>query len=157
MTGVSRGANMAIASQFGWAKYQTVADCGTAQGDLIVQVALKNPHLAGTGFDLPEVAENFIHRVGRTGRAGKHGVASTLFSREQRSELFQLERTLGIKMERFSAETGAPAPAAEHTGRQREFPNHQRHAPYVPSASGNEFAKSRMVRLPGEVFQIEAD
>jgi ATP-dependent RNA helicase RhlE len=108
-------------------------------------------------FDLPEVAENFIHRVGRTGRAGKHGVASTLFSREQRSELFQLERTLGIKMERFSAETGAPAPAAEHTGRQREFPNHQRHAPYVPSASGNEFAKSRMVRLPGEVFQIEAD
>ena len=39
-------------------------------------------------YDLPEVAENFIHRVGRTGRAGGHGVASTLFSREQRSELF---------------------------------------------------------------------
>ena len=47
-------------------------------------------------YDLPEMAENFIHRVGRTGRAGELGVASTLFSREQRTELFQLERTLGI-------------------------------------------------------------
>jgi len=27
-------------------------------------------------YDLPEIAENFIHRVGRTGRAGKMGVAS---------------------------------------------------------------------------------
>ena len=49
-------------------------------------------------YDLPEVAENFIHRVGRTGRNGGHGVASTLFVKEQRSELFQLERTLGIKI-----------------------------------------------------------
>ena len=31
-------------------------------------------------YDLPEVAENFIHRVGRTGRAGELGVASTLFA-----------------------------------------------------------------------------
>src|SRR6202171_5423457 len=52
-------------------------------------------------YDLPDVAENFIHRVGRTGRAGGHGVATTLFSREQRSELFQLERTLGTRMERL--------------------------------------------------------
>ena len=55
-------------------------------------------------YDLPEIAENFIHRVGRTGRAGKSGVASTLFGREQRSELLQLERTLGIRMERMQAD-----------------------------------------------------
>src|SRR5271170_7562805 len=54
-------------------------------------------------YDLPEVAENFIHRVGRTGRAGERGVASTLFGREQRSDLYQLERTLGIRMERMSS------------------------------------------------------
>ena len=40
-------------------------------------------------YDLPEIAENFIHRVGRTGRAGKMGVASTLFGRDQRSELLR--------------------------------------------------------------------
>src|ERR1700686_86982 len=52
-------------------------------------------------YDLPEVAENFIHRVGRTGRAGELGVASPFFGRDQRSELHQLERTLGIRMERM--------------------------------------------------------
>jgi len=63
MTGISRGANLAIASKFPWAKYKTVADCGTAQGDLIVQVALKNTHLQGIGFDLPEVAPIFEEYV----------------------------------------------------------------------------------------------
>ena len=52
-------------------------------------------------YELPEIAENFIHRVGRTGRAGGSGVASTFFTRDQRSELQLLERTLGIRMERM--------------------------------------------------------
>lgn len=71
MTGVSRGGNLAIASQFPWSKYKTAADCGTAQGDLIVQVALKNPHLACIGYDLPEVApifEEYVQENGLTGR-----------------------------------------------------------------------------------------
>ncbi len=59
MTGVSRGANMAIAAKFPWAKYRTVVDAGPAQGDLLVQVALKNTHLLGIGFDLPEVGPIF--------------------------------------------------------------------------------------------------
>ena len=59
MTGLSRGGNIAIANNFPWQKYRTVYDVGTAQGDLIVQIALANPHLAGGGFDLPEVAPVF--------------------------------------------------------------------------------------------------
>jgi hypothetical protein len=59
MTAISHGANVAIASRFPWANYKTVADVGAAQGDLIVQVALANPHLSCTGFDLPEVAPIF--------------------------------------------------------------------------------------------------
>jgi ATP-dependent RNA helicase RhlE len=55
-------------------------------------------------YDLPEIAENFIHRVGRTGRAGEKGVASTLITRDQRGEIFQMERTLGLKMEKVQAE-----------------------------------------------------
>jgi ATP-dependent RNA helicase RhlE len=54
-------------------------------------------------YDLPDIAENFIHRVGRTGRAGVRGIASTFFAKDQRSELHQLERTLGIRMERMQA------------------------------------------------------
>src|ERR1700688_4207772 len=56
MTGISRGANVAIAKQFPWKQYKSAVDVGTAQGDLIVQVVLANPHISGIGFDLPEVA-----------------------------------------------------------------------------------------------------
>ena len=59
MTGISRGANLAIAAKFPWADYKTVADAGPAQGDLLAQVALKNSHLNGIGMDLPEVAPIF--------------------------------------------------------------------------------------------------
>jgi ATP-dependent RNA helicase RhlE len=51
-------------------------------------------------YDLPEIAEDFIHRVGRTGRSGGSGVASTIIGRDQRSDLRQIERTLGISIER---------------------------------------------------------
>lgn len=67
MTGISHGANMAIAQIFPWAGYHTYADVGTAQGDLAVQVALANPHLKGVGFDLPEVAPIFEDYAARNG------------------------------------------------------------------------------------------
>ncbi|MFQ5651456.1 MAG: methyltransferase [bacterium] len=59
MTGVSRGANVAIANTFPWQDYKHFADIGTAQGDLAVQIALAQPHLSGIGFDLPEVQPIF--------------------------------------------------------------------------------------------------
>lgn len=59
MSGVSRGANLAIARQFAWGHYRTCADIGTAQGDLVTQIAMANPHLRGIGFDLPEVRPVF--------------------------------------------------------------------------------------------------
>src|SRR6266481_6125241 len=93
-------------------------------------------------YDLPEVAENFIHRVGRTGRAGRHGVASTLFTREQRAELFQLERTLGIRMERMLV-NGDPSLKKDRT-----------RGGMAPSSSAQ---RSRMVQLPGEVLQAQME
>ncbi|MFZ0038793.1 MAG: DEAD/DEAH box helicase [Candidatus Acidiferrales bacterium] len=91
-------------------------------------------------YDLPEVAENFIHRVGRTGRAGELGVASTLFSRDQRTELFQLERTLGIKMERMLM--GAAEPEENNQARGG--------VDFMPRA-----IKPKLAPLPGEFLQVE--
>ena len=71
MTGISRGANIAIAKQFPWADYKSAVDVGTAQGDLISQVALANPHLAGTGFDLPAVGPIFEDYITANGLAGR--------------------------------------------------------------------------------------
>jgi hypothetical protein len=71
MTGMSRGANMAIAKQFPWADYKSAVDVGTAQGDLIAQVTLANPHLAGTGFDLPAVGPIFEDYIADNGLSGR--------------------------------------------------------------------------------------
>jgi hypothetical protein len=71
MSGVSHGANLAIARKFPWSKYRTVVDVGTAQGDLVTQVALANPHIEGTGFDLPEVGPIFEEYVEANGISGR--------------------------------------------------------------------------------------
>jgi ATP-dependent RNA helicase RhlE len=92
-------------------------------------------------YDLPDIAENFIHRVGRTGRAGGQGVASTLFGREQRSEMLALERTLGLRMERMRAEgdPGEKQPPPMKSALERFQTN----------------TKSRIDRLPGEILQAQ--
>ncbi len=94
-------------------------------------------------YDLPEVAENFIHRVGRTGRAGERGVASTLFVSKQRTELLQLERALGIRIERVSmnGESFEKSARARRPGMER-----------ITATSG-----PRMVRLPGEFLQAQIE
>ena len=51
-------------------------------------------------YDLPQVPEDFIHRVGRTGRAGNHGVASTFGTLMERSVIRRIERTLKIQLSR---------------------------------------------------------
>jgi len=71
MTGISTAANRLIASKFPWKKYKTAVDVGTAQGDLITQVALANPHISGIGFDLPEVAPTFEEYVAANGLGGR--------------------------------------------------------------------------------------
>jgi len=75
MSGISRGANMAIARKARWGKYRTYADVGTAQGDLAVQIALANPHLQGMGFDLAEIGpifEEYVQQNGLNGRLRFH-------------------------------------------------------------------------------------
>jgi ATP-dependent RNA helicase RhlE len=52
-------------------------------------------------FDMPKMAEDFVHRVGRTGRASAHGVASTFAGPAERGDLRKIERTLSISMKRF--------------------------------------------------------
>jgi ATP-dependent RNA helicase RhlE len=93
-------------------------------------------------YDLPEIAENFVHRVGRTGRAGKHGVASTLFGRDERSEMLLLERTLGIRMERMPVDFS---------------PSARPERPTVDRESYSSAPVPGMVRLPGEVFQARLE
>jgi ATP-dependent RNA helicase RhlE len=50
-------------------------------------------------YDLPNASDDFVHRIGRTGRAGKKGVATTFVMPQEKSDARKLERELKIKFE----------------------------------------------------------
>jgi len=83
-------------------------------------------------YDVPKMAEDFIHRVGRTGRAGLQGRASTLAAGAEVLELRQIERTLKLKIER--KQTGVVTDAPPRRLIQ------------------NTLASRTLTALPGEVF-----
>jgi ATP-dependent RNA helicase RhlE len=64
-------------------------------------------------YDLPNLAEDFVHRVGRTGRAGLRGRASTLVAAADTVELRNIERALKLRIERAQLH----APIAERPAR----------------------------------------
>jgi superfamily II DNA/RNA helicase len=65
-------------------------------------------------FDMPMVAEDYIHRIGRTGRAESTGTAISLVAPADRSKLVQIERLTGEKLQQgviAGLEPGAPGAA----------------------------------------------
>jgi ATP-dependent RNA helicase RhlE len=84
-------------------------------------------------YDLPKMAEDFIHRVGRTGRAGSQGHASSLVSGAEVIELRHIERTLKLKIERKQLDSSA---ASDQPKRVVQ----------------NTLNSRTLTRLPGEVF-----
>ncbi len=83
-------------------------------------------------YDVPKMAEDFIHRVGRTGRAGLQGHASTLASGAEVLELRLIERTLKLKIERMQSEMATDAPPRRMIQ--------------------NTLASRTLTALPGEIF-----
>jgi ATP-dependent RNA helicase RhlE len=65
-------------------------------------VAARGIHVDGiahvVNYDLPQAAEDFIHRVGRTGRAGADGIASTFATSGERADIRNIERILKMKL-----------------------------------------------------------
>ncbi|PIA56433.1 hypothetical protein AQUCO_00700630v1 [Aquilegia coerulea] len=53
-------------------------------------------------FELPNTSEIFVHRSGRTGRAGKKGTAVLMYTRAQKRAVSFIERDLGCKFEELS-------------------------------------------------------
>ncbi len=108
------------------------------------------PHVVN--YDLPHVAEDYVHRIGRTGRAGAEGSAVSLVSHEDRSLMAAIERLMNRKVEQrvvpgFEPGTHSPRPAEpQRSFRPQSRPQHrpqgqqQRHArpsnprPRVPHA-----------------------
>jgi ATP-dependent RNA helicase RhlE len=74
-------------------------------------------------FDVPKASEDYIHRVGRTGRAEVTGIAFTFVSPEEEGELRDIERAIGKRMPRVIV------PDFDYTARptgRLEVPLHER-------------------------------
>ena len=71
-------------------------------------------------FDLPMVAEDYIHRIGRTGRAGASGIAVSLVGPEDWSKLGSIERLIGRRLERETIPGLEPKRPPRATGRPHQ-------------------------------------
>jgi len=69
-------------------------------------------------YELPEVAEIYVHRIGRTGRAGATGIATSFCGREERAQLRQIERLTRrtLAVEQNHPEYPAVTPASNDAG-----------------------------------------
>jgi superfamily II DNA/RNA helicase len=79
-------------------------------------------------YDLPRVAEDYVHRIGRTGRAGATGIAISFAAPDEGQQLKQIERYTGHEIERHIVEgmepkvkprSGAPSGDRKRFGAQR--------------------------------------
>lgn len=68
------------------------------------------PHVVN--FELPNIAEDYVHRIGRTGRAGASGLAISLVSADETSYLQDIQKLIGIRIPVEIVEGFEPDPNA---------------------------------------------
>jgi superfamily II DNA/RNA helicase len=87
-------------------------------------------------YDVPHHAEDYVHRIGRTGRAGRTGIAYTLATEADAENLAEVEKLIRQKIQRYSEApiavvpppTVAPAPMAAKAEAAAEEPQDERPA-----------------------------
>ena len=94
-------------------------------------------------FDLPHVPEDYVHRIGRTARAGKSGDAISLAAPEERAQLAAIERLVGNPIRRepvvgftTSADTGPGRSVRRHRSSQSRRPDGNRRGRTARPKSG---------------------
>ena len=88
------------------------------------------PHVVN--YDLPHVAEDYVHRIGRTGRAGAEGEAVSLVSHEDRPLMAAIEKLMNRKVEQreITGFDSAPRPPQQQPRQQQQQPRqHQQQRP----------------------------
>ena len=68
------------------------------------------PHVVN--FELPNIPEDYVHRIGRTGRAGANGEAISLFSPDETVFLRDIEKLIGMKLPKENIKGFEPDPNA---------------------------------------------
>ncbi|MGE0336303.1 MAG: DEAD/DEAH box helicase [Gammaproteobacteria bacterium] len=108
------------------------------------------PHVVN--YELPQVPEDYVHRIGRTGRAGAEGEAYSLVCQEEFSQLAAIEKLLGRRIERLELPgMNTPNPATtERVPERRHSAGRDSHAPGAARRPGD-----RGTRAPGRSSRTE--
>ena len=77
-------------------------------------------------FDLPDEAESYVHRIGRTGRNGADGIAITLCDPAESAKLKAVERVIRMKLTVTADHTGQPDPQRVPAERSAQAPANDR-------------------------------
>jgi superfamily II DNA/RNA helicase len=97
-------------------------------------------------FDLPTVAEDYIHRIGRTGRNGATGIAISLVGPQDTEKLRAIEKLTGHRVERKETSVAVPpraAQAAPGAGRDGAKPFRTAQAPMKRANGGGQHRQHR--------------
>src|SRR5690606_454317 len=92
------------------------------------------PHVVN--YELPNVAEDYVHRIGRTGRAGSSGMAVSLVSREEAPLMRDIERLLKRKLDREIVVGFEPTDAFDATALPNRRPQGRRPQGGRPNGGG---------------------
>lgn len=99
------------------------------------------PHVIN--FELPNIPEDYVHRIGRTGRAGASGEAISLFSPDETVFLRDIEKLVGLKLPRETIKGFEPDPNAstepikQGQGRQQRNSTPKKTTTTTSSRTGN--------------------
>ncbi len=80
-------------------------------------------------YDVPTHAEDYVHRIGRTGRAGREGYAATLVTKKETPALQDIEKLIGGPIEWLDAPPADIAEAQQERGRKRSGRQRSRKTP----------------------------
>ena len=94
-------------------------------------------------FDLPNVPEDYVHRIGRTGRAGRGGVAISLVSADESKMLHDIERVINRTIERETVEGFEPIEQVSGPRPQRSGGNAPSRRSGAPRSGGNSGGQGR--------------
>jgi ATP-dependent RNA helicase RhlE len=98
-------------------------------------------------YDLPLVAEDYVHRVGRTGRAGVPGHAVSLVTAEEKPLLHEIQKLLSTPLEQASVEGFEMSNVRTHVSQPRENRGQKKRRDFVPDwkrrAAGRKAGKGR--------------
>jgi len=83
-------------------------------------------------YDLPDVPENYVHRIGRTARAGAEGAAITFCQSDERQDLSAIEKLIRMRIPVQPSPDGmTPSPVPPPTHRPHPPHGPSRHAPHA--------------------------